>query len=135
MSSATAKHEGNGVVSVRSQHSFAETMLRLERMVAAKELKIFAVIDHSGEADAVGLRMPSTKLVIFGSPTMGTPVMLAAPSSALDLPLKVLLAEDPGGQTWISYNSPAYLSKRHSVSDELTPNISGIEALVNAVAN
>jgi uncharacterized protein (DUF302 family) len=135
MSSATAKHEGNGVVSVRSQHSFAETMLRLERMVAAKELKIFAVIDHSGEADAVGLRMPSTKLVIFGSPTMGTPVMLAAPSSALDLPLKVLLAEDPGGQTWISYNSPAYLTKRHSISDELTPNISGIEALVNAVAN
>jgi uncharacterized protein (DUF302 family) len=135
MSSATAKHEGNGVVSVRSQHSFAETMLRLERMVAAKELEIFAVIDHSGEADAVGLRMPSTKLVIFGSPTMGTPVMLAAPSSALDLPLKVLLAEDPGGQTWISYNSPAYLTKRHSISDELTPNISGIEALVNAVAN
>jgi uncharacterized protein (DUF302 family) len=135
MSSATAKHEGNGVVSVRSQHSFAETMLRLERMVAAKELKIFAVIDHSGEADAVGLRMPSTKLVIFGSPTMGTPVMLAAPSSALDLPLKVLLAEDPGGQTWISYNSPAYLTKRHSISDELTPNISGIEPLVNAVAN
>jgi uncharacterized protein (DUF302 family) len=135
MSSATAKHEGNGVVSVRSQHSFAETMLRLERMVAAKELKIFAVIDHSGEANAVGLRMPSTKLVIFGSPTMGTPVMLAAPSAALDLPLKVLLAEDPGGQTWISYNSPAYLTKRHSISDELTPNISGIEALVNAVAN
>ena len=135
MSSATAKHEGNGVVSVRSQHSFAETMLRLERMVAAKELKIFAVIHHSGEADAVGLRMPSTKLVIFGSPTMGTPVMLTAPSAALDLPLKVLLAEDPGGQTWISYNSPAYLTKRHSISDELTPNISGIEALVNAVAN
>jgi uncharacterized protein (DUF302 family) len=135
MSSATAKHEGNGVVSVRSQHSFAETMLRLERMVAAKELKIFAVIDHSGEANAVGLRMPSTKLVIFGSPTMGTTVMLAAPSAALDLPLKVLLAEDPGGQTWISYNSPAYLTKRHSISDELTPNISGIEALVNAVAN
>jgi uncharacterized protein (DUF302 family) len=135
MSSATAKHEGNGVVSVRSQHSFAETMLRLERMVAAKELKIFAVIDHSGEANAVGLRMPSTKLVIFGSPTMGTTVMLAAPSAALDLPLKVLLAEDPGGQTWISYNSPAYLTKRHSISDELTPNISAIEALVNAVAN
>ena len=134
MSSATAKHEGNGVVSVRSQHSFAETMLRLERMIATKELKIFALIDHSGEAGAVGLRMPSTKLVIFGSPTMGTPIMLAAPSSALDLPLKVLLAEDPGRQTWISYNSPAYVAKRHSISDELTPNISGIEALVNAVA-
>jgi uncharacterized protein (DUF302 family) len=134
MCAATAKHEGNGVVSVRSQHSFADTMLRLERMIATKELKIFAVIDHSGEADAVGLRMPSTKLVIFGSPTLGTPIMLAAPSAALDLPLRVLVAEDPGAQTWISYNSPAYVAKRHSISDELIHNIAGIEAIVNAVA-
>jgi uncharacterized protein (DUF302 family) len=135
MSSATAKHEGNGVVSVCSQHSFAETMLRLERVIATKELKIFAVIDHSAEAEAVGLRMPPTKLVIFGSPTMGTSIMLSAPSSALDLPLRVLVAEDPGAQTWISYNSPAYVAKRHAISDELIGNISGIEALVNAVAS
>jgi uncharacterized protein (DUF302 family) len=135
MSSATAKHEGNGVVSVCSQHSFAETMLRLERVIATKELKIFAVIDHSAEAEAVGLRMPPTKLVIFGSPTMGTSIMLSAPSSALDLPLRVLVAEDPGAQTWISYNSPAYVAKRHAISDELIGNISGIEALVTTVAN
>lgn len=135
MSLAAGKLEGNGVVSVRSQHPFAETMQKLERTLTSKGLKIFVVIDYGGDAIAGGFRMPPTKLVIFGDPKLGTPVMLGAPSAALDLPLKVLVGEDPGNQTWLSYNSPAYLAKRHAIPDELLSNISGIEALVQAVAN
>ncbi|HEU5232933.1 MAG TPA: DUF302 domain-containing protein [Terriglobales bacterium] len=133
--SVAAGKEGNGVVSVRSQHPFAETMQKLERTLTSKGMKIFATIDLSGEAVAAGFRMPPTKLVIFGNPKLGTPVMLGAPSTALDLPQKILVGEDPGRQTWLSYNSPAYLAKRHSIPDDLLQNISGIEALVQAVAN
>jgi uncharacterized protein (DUF302 family) len=133
--SLAAGKEGNGVVSVRSQHPFAETMQKLERTLASKGMKIFATIDLCGEAVAAGFRMPPTKLVIFGDPKLGTPVMLGAPSTALDLPQKILVGEDPGNQTWLSYNSPAYLAKRHSIPDDLLQNISGIEALVQAVAN
>jgi uncharacterized protein (DUF302 family) len=133
--SLAAGKEGNGVVSVRSQHPFAETMQKLERTLGSKGLKIFAIIDHGGEAVAAGFRMPPTKLVIFGDPKLGTAVMLGAPSSALDLPLKILVGEDPGSQTWLSYNSPAYLAKRHSIPEELLQNVSAIEALVQAVAN
>ena len=133
--SLAAGKEGNGVVSVRSQHPFAETMQRLERTLASKGFKIFAVIDHGGNAVSAGFRMPPTKLVIFGDPKLGTPVMLGAPSTALDLPLKILVGEDPGQQTWLSYNSPAYLAKRHSIPEELLQHISGIETLVQAVAN
>ena len=130
-----AGKEGNGVVSVRSQHSFAETMQKLERTLTSKGFKIFATIDFGGEAAAAGFRMPPTKLVIFGNPKLGTPVLLGAPSAALDLPLKILVGEDPGNQTWLSYTSPAYLAKRHSIPDDLLQNISGIEAVVQAVAN
>lgn len=133
--SLAAGKEGNGVVSVRSQHPFAETMQKLERTVTSKGMKIFATIDLAGEAEAAGFRMPPTKLVIFGDPKLGTPVMLGAPSTALDLPQKILIGEDPGNQTWLSYNSPAYLGKRHSIPDDLLQNISGIEALVQAIAN
>ena len=125
----------SGIVNVRSLHSFSETMQRIERLVASKGLKIFCVIDHSGEAAAAGLQMPPTKLVILGSPKAGTPVMLASPSIALDLPLKLLVAQDPGNQTWISYNSPSYLEKRHTVSLEFTQPLAAIEAIANAVAN
>jgi|SRR5581483_1531128 len=133
--SLAAGKEGNGVVSIRSQHPFAETMQKLERTIASKGMKIFAIIDFEGEATAAGFRLPPTKLIIFGDPKMGTPVMLGAPSTALDLPQKILVGEDPGRQTWLSYNSPAYLAKRHSIPDDLLQNISGIEALVQAVAN
>lgn len=133
--SLAAGKEGNGVVSVRSQHPFAETMQKLERTLTSKGMKIFATIDLGGEAVAAGFRMPPTKLVIFCNPKLGTPVMMGAPSVALDLPLKILVGEDPGRQTWLSYNSPAYLAKRHSIPDDLLQNISGIEALVQAVAN
>ena len=133
--SVAAGKEGNGVVSVRSQHPFAETMLKLERTLTSKGFKILAIVDLGAEAVAEGFRMPPTKLVIFGDPKLGTPVMLGAPSAALDLPQKILVGEDPGRQTWLSYNSPAYLAKRHSIPEDLLQNISGIEALVQAVAN
>ena len=133
--SVAAGKEGNGVVSVRSQHPFAETMQKLERTLTSKGFKIFAIVDLGVEAVAAGFRMPPTKLVIFGDPKLGTPVMLGAPSAALDLPQKILIGEDPGRQTWLSYNSPAYLAKRHSIPEDLLQNISGIEALVQAVAN
>ena len=125
----------NGIVNVRSLHSFSETMQRIERFVAGKGLKIFCVIDHSGEAAAAGLQMPPTKLVIFGSPQAGTPLMLAIPSTALDLPLKLLVAQDPGNQTWISYNSPSYLEKRHTISIEFTEKVAVVEAIATAAAN
>lgn len=124
----------NGIVSVRSSHSFPETMQRIERLMSSKGLKIFCIVDHSGEASAAGLQMPPTKLVIFGSPKAGTPLMLASPSIALDLPMKLLVAQDPGNQTWISYNSPTFLEKRHSISLERTEALKAVEAMANAVA-
>ena len=124
-----------GIVNVRSLHSFSETMKRIERLVASKGLKVFCIIDHSGEAAAAGFQMPQTKLVILGSPKAGTPLMLATPSIALDLPLKLLVFQDPGNQTWLSYNSPAFLEKRHSVALEHTQPLTAIEAIANAVAN
>jgi len=92
------------------------------------------VVDHSGEAAGAGLKMPNTKLLIFGNPKAGTPPMLAAPSVALDLPLKILVAEDAAGKTWISYNAPAYLQSRHALPAELLPNIAVIEALAARAA-
>src|SRR5215472_4339259 len=96
------------------------------RDALAAERKLFAVVDHSGEAAAAGLKMPNTKLLIFGNPKAGTPLMLASPSAALDLPLKILISEDAEGKTWISYNAPAYLQARHKLPPELLPNISVI---------
>lgn len=119
----------NGIVQIASRHSVSETVSKLETIVRAKNVKLFAVVDHSGEAEAAGLRMPNTKLLIFGSPKAGTPLMLAAPSAALDLPLKILVAEDAAGQVWISYNAAEYLRQRHSLPVNLLPNIAVIEAL------
>jgi uncharacterized protein (DUF302 family) len=103
--------------------------------VASKGLKVFAVVDHSGEAAQAGMPMPDTKLVIFGSPAAGTALMLAAPLVALDLPLKVLVWEDPdgGGRAHVSYNSPEYLAARYGLSDDLTARIAAIETLTDAV--
>jgi uncharacterized protein (DUF302 family) len=121
-----------GVVTQPSAHSVAETVARIEGLVRAKGLTLFATIDHSGEAAKVGLRMPETKLVVFGSPKAGTPVMLAAPLAALDLPLKALVWEDHDGRVWVSYNDAAYLAERHSIPAALVANIAGIDALVGA---
>jgi uncharacterized protein (DUF302 family) len=124
----------NGIVRIPSQHSVADTVAKLESMLQATNVKLFAVIDHSGEAEKAGLTMPNTKLLIFGNPKGGTPLMLASPSIALDFPLKILIAEDAAGKVWISYNSPAYLQQRHSLPANLLPNIAVIEALANNLA-
>ncbi|HEY1986298.1 MAG TPA: DUF302 domain-containing protein [Terracidiphilus sp.] len=120
----------NGIQSVRSAHSVDEIVARLKEMLTAKGVTLFAVIDHSGEAEKAGLHMPNTKLLIFGNPVAGTPLMLAAPSSAIDLPLKVLVAEDAEGHVSVAWNTPAYLQERHGLPDELLKNIGAAEPLV-----
>jgi len=106
---------------------------RLQRLIDEKGLVLFAVIDHSGEAERAGLEMPDTKLVIFGSPIAGTPVMTAAPLAALDLPLKLLVWEDADGDVWVSYNSPAYLAARHHLDADLRARVEPINAISDAV--
>jgi uncharacterized protein (DUF302 family) len=120
----------NGLLQVASPHSVEETLKRLQSIVAERGLQVFALVDHSGEAEKVGMKMRPTKLLIFGSPKGGTPLMLAAPSVAIDLPLKVLVAEDDNGKVWVSYNSPEYLQQRHGVPADLVKNIAGVAALV-----
>src|SRR5580658_4052166 len=113
----------NGIVDVPSNHSVDETVARLTNILQSKGITLFALIDDSGEAEKVGMKMPPTKLLIFGSPKAGTPLMLAAPSIAIDLPLKILVWEDAQGKVWLSYNSPEYLMKRHGLPQDLLPNI------------
>src|ERR1700677_91607 len=115
--------EDNGIVSKPSNHSVDQTVENLKNILQSKGITIFAVIDHSGEAEKVGMKMPPTKLLIFGSPKAGTPLMLAAPSIAIDLPLKILVWEDGQGKVWLSYNSPEYIMKRHGVPQDLLKNI------------
>lgn len=107
-----------------SRYSVDETVARLESLFRAKGVKLFCVIDHSGEAKQTHFDMPPTKLLIFGNPKSGTPVMLASPSAALDLPLRILVAETPDGQTLLSWNDPAWLGHRHGVPEELIANVS-----------
>jgi uncharacterized protein (DUF302 family) len=118
-----------GIVDKRSNYSLDQTVERLEGILQSKGVTLFAMIDHSGEAAKVGMKMRPTKLLIFGNPKGGTPLMLAAPSSAIDLPLKILVWEDGQGQAWVSYNSPAYLQKRHGLPSDLVPNIAVVETL------
>ena len=106
-----------GIVKIPSHHSVDETVNKLKTILQSKGVTLFAVVDHSGEAEKVGMKMPPTKLVIFGNPKAGTPLMLAAPSAALDLPLKILVAEDSEAKVWISYNSVEYLKERHGLPE------------------
>jgi uncharacterized protein (DUF302 family) len=124
----------NGIVNIQTAHSVDQAVERIESLLKGKEITLFAVIDHSGEAEKAGMQMPSTKLLIFGSPRAGTPVMLAAPSIAIDLPLKILVWEDAQGKVWLSYNSPEYLQQRHAVPQELLQNIAAVEALAAKAA-
>src|ERR1700732_728644 len=124
----------NGIVTIPSHKSVDQTVQTLEQILQAKEVKLFALVDHSGEAEKAGLHMPPTKLLIFGNPKAGTPLMIAAPSVAIDLPLKALVCEDADGRVWISYNTPAYLQARHSLPQELVQNIAVVEALVRKAA-
>ena len=119
----------SGIVARKSANSVNETVRRIEDALRAKGITLFATVDHSGEAERIGLRMPNTKLLIFGHPKAGTPIMLAAPSAAIDLPLKILVSEDSAGDVWLCYNSPVYLQSRHGFPQELAQNIAGIEDL------
>jgi uncharacterized protein (DUF302 family) len=120
----------NGIIDVPSRYSVPETLTRLQSVVKEKGMTVFALIDHSGEAEKAGLTLRPTQLLIFGSPKGGTPLMVAAPRLAIDLPLKALAWQDEQGQVWLSYNSPEYLRERHGFPAELLKNIAGIAALV-----
>lgn len=122
----------DGIVSRRSAYSFNETVTHIEQALTSKGLTLFALIDHSGEAERVGLTMQETKLLIFGSPSAGTPLMVASPLLALDLPLKALVWRDTAGDVWVSYISPAWLAQRHHIPADLAKNIAGIEPLIVA---
>jgi uncharacterized protein (DUF302 family) len=125
----------NGLVELISSHSVDETVTRLKNILQAKDILLFALIDHSGEAAKVGMTMPSTKLLIFGNPKAGTPLMLASPSIAIDLPLKILVRQSAQGDVVISYNSTEFLKTRHDLPQELANNIAGIEALAAKAAD
>lgn len=119
----------NGIVSQPSHHSVDETIEKLKKLLEAKNVKIFALVDHSGEAEKAGMKMRPTKLLIFGNPKAGTPLMIASPSIALDLPLKMLVAEDTNGKVWISYNDAEYLRARHNLAKEFVQTLSAAGAL------
>ena len=122
----------SGIITRPSRHSVAQTVEGLTAVLRAKGVTLFALVDHTGEAAKVGMTMPATKLLIFGNPKAGTPLMLAAPSVAIDLPLKILVWEDGQGRVWLSYNSPAYLQERHGVPEALMANVAVVETLARA---
>jgi uncharacterized protein (DUF302 family) len=124
----------NGMVHVSSPRTAAETLARVEAVVKSKGVRIHAVIDHSGDAAAAGLTMRPTQVVIFGNAAAGTPLMVAAPTLAIDLPLKVLVWEDDEGRVWLSYNSPEYLKKRHGIPEDLLKNIAAVKVIAEEAA-
>jgi uncharacterized protein (DUF302 family) len=134
MEGAMPSASGNGIVTKPSNHSVDETVAKLKGILQAKGITLFSLVDHSGEAEKVGMKMRPTKLLIFGSPKGGTPLMLAAPSVAIDLPLKILIAEDADGKVWISYNDPEYLRDRHNLPENLLQNIAVVGTLAAAAA-
>ena len=123
-----------GIVDILSNHSVEQTVDKLKNILQSKGVTLFALIDHSGEAEKAGMKMPLTKLPIFGNPKAGTPLMLAAPGSAIDLPLKILIWEDNKGKVWVSYNSPEYLQKRHGLPPDLLQNIAVAGTLATKAA-
>jgi uncharacterized protein (DUF302 family) len=120
----------NGLIQIATHYSVGEAVVRLGAAFEAKGMKVFGEIDHSGEAEKVGLKMKPTKVLIFGSPKGGTPLMVAAPSLAIDLPMKVLVAENEQGEVSVTYNSPEYLKERHGVPDDLIKNLVGAGAVI-----
>jgi uncharacterized protein (DUF302 family) len=130
-----AHPESNGIVDIPCNHSVDETVEKLKEILQAKGVTLFALIDHSGEAAKVGLKMRPTKLLIFGNPKAGTPLMITVPSSAIDLPLKILIWQDAQEKVWITYNSPVYLQQRHNLPTVLMPNIAVVETLAASAAN
>lgn len=125
-------YQGEGVVSRRSPFPVEETLDRLEKLLESKGIQVFARVDHSGGAERAGLHMNPTQLLIFGNPKGGTPIMLAAPTSAIDLPLKALAWQDDAGVVWLSWNDPGYLGRRFGLSEEALRPIAGIPALLES---
>jgi uncharacterized protein (DUF302 family) len=123
----------NGMVHLSSPYPVPETLRRLDSVLQSRGLTVLARIDHSGEAEKVGMKMHSTQLILFGSPKGGTPVMVASPTLAIDLPLKALVWEDAGGKVWVSYNTAEYLKHRHNIPDELVKNVAVIGPLLQSV--
>jgi uncharacterized protein (DUF302 family) len=121
--------KAGGLVTLASAHSVEETVAKIRALLETKQIKEFALIDHSGEAAKVGLTMPKTQVLIFGNPKGGTPLMLAAPSIAIDLPLKLLVREDAAGQVWVSYWSAQALLSRHGLAESFAANIAVIEMI------
>ncbi len=124
----------NGIVTIPGHQSVDQTVQKLEGILQTKGVKLFALIDHSGEAEKAGMQMRPTKLLIFGNPKAGTPLMIASPGIAIDLPLKVLVWQDTDGKVWVSYNAPAYLQARHGLPVDLVQNIAVVEALAAKAA-
>jgi uncharacterized protein (DUF302 family) len=123
-----------GIVSKPSKHSVDETIAKLQQMLQAKGIALFALVDHSGEAAKVGLQMPPTKLLIFGNPKAGTPLMVASPGVAIDLPLKILVSQDADGKVWLSFNDPSFLIERHNLPAEFLPVLAGVETIAAKAA-
>jgi uncharacterized protein (DUF302 family) len=126
---------GEGIISKQSKYSVPETLDRVDALLQSKGIKVFVRVDHSGEAEKAGLKMPPTQLLIFGNPKGGTPVMLAAPTAAIDLPLKALAWQDGDGKVWLSYNDPEYLKKRYGLSDDQIKTIAGTGSLIEQALN
>ncbi|HEY2362608.1 MAG TPA: DUF302 domain-containing protein [Candidatus Angelobacter sp.] len=124
----------DGIVTKTANCTVEEAVNKIKSLLVIRGITLFAVIHHSGEAETAGIKMPNTKLLIFGNPKGGTPLMLASPSIAIDLPLKLLVAEDANGKCSISYNTPQYLQQRHRISHDLIQNIAIIEALAAEAA-
>jgi len=124
----------NGISRKRSNHSVDDTVAKVKAILQAKGITLFALVDHSGGAEKAGLKMRNTKLLIFGNPKGGTPLMIASPSVAIDLPLKILVAEDADGTVWLSYNSAPYLKARHNLPDQFLPVLASVESLAAAAA-
>jgi uncharacterized protein (DUF302 family) len=131
---SNAVKKNNGIVDLPSNHSVDETVDRVQNILQTKGITLFALIDHSGEAEKVGMKMRPTKLLIFGSPKAGTPLMLAVPSIAIDLPLKILVWEDAKGKVWLSYNSSEYLAERYDLPQDLVQNIAVVRMLAAKAA-
>jgi uncharacterized protein (DUF302 family) len=126
--------KNKGIIDKPSNHSVDQTVEKLKGILQAKGVALFALVDHSGEAEKVGMKIRATKLLIFGNPKAGTPLMLATPSIAIDLPLKILIWEDTQGKVWVSYNSPTYLQERHGLPPDLLQNIAVVETLAAKAA-
>ena len=124
----------DGIIDKPGNHSVDETAEKLQAILRFKGIALFALVDHSGEAAKAGMKMRPTKLLIFGNPKAGTPLMQASPSVAIDLPLKILIWEDAAGKVWVSYNSSAYLRERHHLPEELERNIAVVEPLAAEAA-